>query len=123
MDVDDNELAGELVMRLFNSRTSAHVHHLQTRSYAQHVALNEYYDAIVGLADSFAEKYQGCYGILSYPAISYTASSDFITELTALRAWIKKRRAQITDESELQNEIDEIMSQIDETLYKLRFLK
>ena len=39
--------AGELVMRLFHARTTAHVLHLKSRSYAQHVALNEFYDGVV----------------------------------------------------------------------------
>lgn len=36
-----HKTAGELIMRCFNLRTVAHVAHLKTSSYAQHVALNE----------------------------------------------------------------------------------
>ena len=42
-------MIGELIVRCFHARTNAHILHLQTRSYATHVALNEFYDEIVTL--------------------------------------------------------------------------
>jgi len=47
---------------LFTSRDQAHYFHLQTESYAEHIALNGYYDAILLLADSLAEAAQGEFG-------------------------------------------------------------
>ena len=41
----------ELVARCFAARTSAHLAHLTTTSYAQHVALGDFYDAIASGAD------------------------------------------------------------------------
>jgi len=40
---------------LFASRTQAHIFHLQTTSYAQHIALGEYYGGIVDLVDGLTE--------------------------------------------------------------------
>lgn len=54
----------EFISALFNSRSQAHIFHLQTKSFARHKALNAYYDAIVPLADTYAEAYQGKYGII-----------------------------------------------------------
>jgi hypothetical protein len=51
--------ANEFLGTLFLARDIAHSVHLNTRSFAKHSALNEFYDAIVGLADEFAEVYQG----------------------------------------------------------------
>ena len=47
-----------------HSRTQAHIFHLQTQSYAQHKALQDYYDEIVELIDEYVETYQGKYDIL-----------------------------------------------------------
>ena len=56
------------IATLFHSATNAHFMHLQTDSYAKHVALNEYYDSIIELGDKWAEAYQGCYEVIkSYP--------------------------------------------------------
>ncbi len=118
----DPKLAGELIMMLFHSRTSAHVAHLQTRSYAQHKALNDYYDEIVDLADELAESYQGAHAVLLDMNEPYSPSPDFQTELKGLRAWIVKHRAAITGERELQNMVDNVLGLIDGTLYKLKFL-
>ena len=40
---------------LFASRDYAHKAHLNTDSYAQHMALNAFYDEIIPLADDLAE--------------------------------------------------------------------
>jgi hypothetical protein len=117
--------AGELVMRCFHARTNAHVLHLKTRSYAAHKALNDFYDEIVGLADSFAEAWQGDYGLIdSYPA-KFTLASDPLALVKELGSWISENRSKCCDEDDtyLQNIIDEIMALIRSTEYKLRFLK
>ena len=114
----------ELVARCFQARTDAHIAHLTTTSYAAHVALNEFYDGIVPLADGFAEAAQGRYGILKYPAIC-PKSGDREKPVSIpqeLRAWIDANRDSATTDSELQNVIDEIVHLCDSTIYKLRFL-
>lgn len=118
---EKSDVAGELVMKLFHTRTNAHVLHLKTRSYAAHKALDEFYNGIVDLADRFAESYQGVYGLLNING-TYEPVTDPVSMLQNLRSWIEKRRAQISDESEHQNIIDEIFELVDGTLYKLRFL-
>ena len=54
----------KLISYLFHSRTQAHIFHLQTQSFAEHMALNTYYDGIVPLIDGIVEAYQGKYGIV-----------------------------------------------------------
>ena len=56
--------AAEFVGLLFLARDVTHSVHLNTRSYAKHVALNIFYERIVGVADDFAEAYQGRYGLI-----------------------------------------------------------
>ena len=126
-----NVTAAELVMRCFNARTTAHILHLGTRSYAAHMALGDFYDGIAGRADSFAEAYQGIYGLLTFNNASvgcYDPGKDYRdgqAMLVELRAWVCARRKDIGSptDTELQNIIDEIVSLIDSTVYKLRFLR
>ena len=123
----NTECCGELVARCFQARTDAHVAHLTTRSYAQHKALNEFYDEIVDLADGFAESAQGRFdALLKYPRTAPRSSSvdtaKPITIVEGLRDWIDDNRDECCDESELQNIIDEIVGLCNSTLYKLRFL-
>jgi hypothetical protein len=60
---------------LFLARDVAHSVHLNTRSYAKHVALNGFYTEIIELADSFAEAYQGKYGLIG-PIELQSATED-----------------------------------------------
>jgi DNA-binding ferritin-like protein len=123
--------AAELVMRCFNAGTVAHIVHLQTNSFAAHKALDDFYHEIIDVADSFAEAYQGLYGVIKpYPVMPdyYSASKNYnegIALLTELRDWIQANRKDIgkAADTDLQNLIDEICGLIDGTLYKLRFLK
>ena len=84
--------AGELVMRCFHARTNAHVLHLKTRSYAAHKALNEFYDEIVGLADSFAEAWQGDYGLIETFPPKYAPTESGLDLLDELSSWIEEHR-------------------------------
>ncbi|NBX51649.1 hypothetical protein EBT25_17375, partial [bacterium] len=54
--------ATKFVAMLMNSRNQAHTFHLTTSSYAQHKALEKYYEKIVELLDDYAEAYMGKYG-------------------------------------------------------------
>lgn len=117
----DPKLAAELVMRCFHIRTNAHVLHLSTRSYSQHKALDGFYNAIIEQADDFAECYQGEYDLLDLSG-EYKQSAQPIAMLTELRDWIVANRAAITDESFLQNIIDELRVEIARTLYFLKKL-
>lgn len=113
---------GELILRLFHTRTCAHVLHLKTRSYAAHVALGEFYDAIVGQADSIAELYQGRYGLIEFPDVKYAHEADALVMLRSLRKDIDAGRDDVCDCREVQNEIDTLLGVIDSAIYKLRFL-
>jgi hypothetical protein len=119
-----SEKCAELVARCFEARTTSHFAHLITNSYAEHKALNEFYDGIVGLADDYAEAAQGRYGILKYPVQCPKVGdrSNPVSIPTDLRSWVDKNRDDCGKERELQNLIDEILHLCDSTVYKLRFL-
>jgi len=118
-----NESAAAFVSVLFHSATVTHFMHLQTKSFAQHMALGEYYDAIVELADKWAEAYQGCYDIITGYPKDFHLATDPVKYLTQIKDFVDDIRKDLPSESQLQNIVDEIADQIDSTLYKLRFLK
>lgn len=122
----DDAKAAMLVMKCFNARTQAHVLHLAAKgkgSYAEHVALGSFYDEIIGLADGFAEAYQGmCGELLKIPAVPMKAQAA-IPMLDDLEEWIESNRKSVCDRSNIQNEIDGIVTLIQRTRYKLKFLE
>ena len=115
----------DFVGMLFLARDVTHSAHLNTRSYAKHVALNEFYDGIIDLADKFAEAYQGRHGLIGpISLMSAKKNSDVIEFLKDSLADIEEMRYKVCDKDDtpLQNIIDEIAGQYLSTLYKLRFL-
>ena len=115
----------DFVGLLFLARDVTHSVHLNTRSYAKHVALNEFYDAIVDLADKFAEAYQGRHGLIGPISLMSAKKTTNVTEfLQDQLAELEAARYEVCEKTDtaLQNIIDEIVGQYLSTLYKLRFL-
>ena len=116
----------QLVSKLLHSRNQTHIFHLQTKSYAEHIALNDYYDGVLGLFDGLIESYQGKHGIISNYKCegfeNYKSGEQVINYLKKLDGDIDTLRKSVK-ESYLQNQIDTIQELINSTLYKLRFLK
>jgi hypothetical protein len=110
---------------LMSSRTQAHVFHLQTPSFAAHKALNEYYDDIVDLIDSYAEMAQGRYGIIRGYVMSNQIFEDDsgLKYFAGLQKFVDEIRTQLPQDGELNNTVDEISGLISSTVYKLKFLK
>lgn len=110
---------------LFLARDVAHSVHLNTRSYAKHVALQAFYDEIVDLADGLAEAYQGRHGLIG-PITLHSAkkTGNIIEFLDDQLKEIETCRYEVCDKSDtaIQNLIDEIVALYLSTLYKLRFL-
>ena len=116
----------EMVSLLLHSRTQAHILHLQTKSYPEHMALNAYYDGIGALIDALVESYQGQYGIIenykSYDIQNYKSTDATIKYLEGVCDKVSKLRDCCKD-SYIQNQIDTACELINSTVYKLRFLK
>jgi hypothetical protein len=110
---------------LFLARDVAHSVHLNTRSYSKHVALNVFYDRIVGAADDFAEAYQGRHGLIGpISLMSAKKTANILEFLESQLEEIEKCRYEVCekDDTPLQNLIDGIIELYLTTLYKLRFL-
>lgn len=122
--VNTNKTASEFFSVLLQAAVVAHVLHLQTRSVAEHLALDEFYNALPGLADELIESYQGKYGlVMDYPPKPpMPASTNCVAFITGLNKYIDQKRADVSDDSEHQNTIDEIVTLINRTTYKLKYL-
>jgi hypothetical protein len=115
----------DFVGMLFLARDVAHSTHLNTRSYAKHVALNEFYDGIIDLADKFAEAYQGKYGLIGPISLMSAKKTNNVVEfLEGQVDELMEMRYKVVDKecTPLQNIIDEILGLYYSTLYKLKFL-
>lgn len=115
----------KFISTLLNSREQAHIFHLQSLSYAQHKALQKYYEDIVELIDSYVETYQGKYGIVK----GYTVPTQFFEDdsvekyFTGLSKYVDMSRKELPTDGELNNVVDEVAGLVNSTLYKLKFLK
>lgn len=112
---------GDFVLALMNARTVAHIAHLQTGSYSQHMALGAFYEGIVPLIDSFAEAYQGRYGVIKFNTASFKLERDPFALLDGVCATLDAARAECKLPA-LQNIIDEMIALADSTRYKLKNL-
>lgn len=118
------QAVAKFISTLFASRTQAHIFHLQTQSYAEHKALNGYYDDIVDLVDDYVEACQGRYGIVK----GYTPMTQILEDgsplkyFLGLQKFVDEIRVQLPQDGELTNIVDEISGLIASTVYKLKFL-
>ena len=116
----------EMISILLHSQTQAHTYHLQSTSYAEHKALQTYYEGIDGLVDTIVEAYQGKYGIVKgYKTMSfndYKGNESTIGYFQKLCDKVTELR-DCCEDSWLQNEIDNVCTLLNQTLYKLKFLK
>jgi hypothetical protein len=111
------------VLAIMHSQTNAHLLHLQTRSYAEHKALQHYYEGIDGIVDDFVETYQGKYGLITDYPTTYEAPAAPLEYMVGLSDYLKQARPSLPQDSELQNILDEMAALLDRTIYKLRFLE
>lgn len=116
----------KLLSYLMHSRTQTHIFHLQTKSYAEHIALNGFYDGIIGLTDGLAESFQGKYGIVenysNFTLESYKDKEQLLNYFETFGKMVEKMHSKFADDSYLQNQIDTILELIYSTKYKIEFL-
>ncbi len=117
----------ELASLLLQSRTQSHSFHLGVRgvgAQSAHVALGEYYEAIGGIIDGLVEAYQGQYGLITPKPVSGLDNNcelkNIINYFEKLCGAVDKlRQEEKLQESWLQNDIDNIVTLLHQTKYKL----
>ena len=119
--VNSKDCAGMIAKAIgimFAGRTATHIMHLKTKSYAEHKALNEFYDGIIDLADGLAEATQGQYGLLDIPFITVAVPNDSTMFLKGQLAELEKIM-KCVDEDYLMSIFQEVQKLYRSTIYKL----
>ena len=121
----------KIISTLMASRDQAHIFHWQTTgegSFAAHLALNAYYDAIPDLTDTLVESYQGKHGIIT----GYTSVDEFneydrttvVKYFKGLAMFVERAYAKLPQEDTyILNQIDNVKELIYSTIYKLENLQ
>lgn len=114
----------QLIARAFSARNITHFRHLTSRSYSEHMALGEFYEAIIDAVDSLVECYIGQFGqIEELPSVVHD-STDLIEFLREESDWIEVSRDEIANDSAaIGNLIDNVTAIYLRAIYKLENLK
>lgn len=109
---------------LLESVTETWKKHLKTDKYSSHMALDEFYKDAPDAIDELVENYMGIHGkIENYKNITPDdlTAIEFLEEL---REMCKEAIGDIIDkdDTEICSDIDNVLSLIDSTLYKLKEL-
>ncbi len=116
---------------LLATKLIGHIKHLEQKgegAYAAHKALNKFYDDVVDVADTVIETYQGYKKeIVKYTPIGLTVGWDMtaLDYLETLRIMIEEYRYEMIpkEQTHIHNELDNLVTLIDGTIYKLTFLQ
>lgn len=117
----------EFASRLLFARDQIHILHLQTQSYAQHIALNELYDSLLGSFDSFVETMQGKLskiftGYKTYPYVNLTPI-EFVTAFKSEVQSYREKNLKGIEYSNIDNQLQVVIDSLEVAIYKLKFLK
>lgn len=109
---------------LFASRDYAHKAHLNSDSFSQHMALNDFYDGIIELADDLAESWMGrnLQQVGDIPQLT-PPKGEPLAVMKRLLEVVKDTRDFVEGDTMLSNIMDEIEQLFTSTIYKLKFLK
>lgn len=115
----------ELISRAFATRNLTHFAHWATNSYAEHMALGDLYDEIVGQIDEIVEVYQGKFGILKgLTTMKASVPKNILAHVEAEAAWVAQNRDEIASGvGAVSNLLDELDAAYLKAIYKLKNLK
>lgn len=107
---------------LFHARQQAHFWHLETKSFAEHKALNEFYDELLDLIDQLLETYLGKGKKIDFGKIRMTFNSyskeRMVEYFKKLARYVSRAKKSFgPNDGDIANIMDEILSLINKTLY------
>lgn len=115
----------EFVAKSFATRTAAHTLHLLSDSYAQHIALGEFYDALLDKTDEYAEVAMGIHGQFESIPFLRAPTDSPVALLEAYERLVNDQldATDTTRDLSLNNILCELQGLTARTLYKLKNLK
>ena len=112
----------EFLGTLLQSVTDVHTMHLATKKFSIHKALNDYYDDAPDVVDELIEAMQGIDGEIELKSLTIP-TDDPIKYFEELRELAASGKSEFIDDDEIASNCDNVISLIDQTLYKLKELK
>lgn len=112
----------EFLGTLLQSVTDAHTMHLATKKFSTHKALNDYYDDAPDVVDELIEAMQGIDGEIELKSLTIP-TDDPIKYFEELRELAVSGKSEFIDDDEIASDCDNVISLIDQTLYKLKELR
>lgn len=117
----------DFVARVFSTRDAAHRLHLAARgsgSYATHMALGDFYDAIIEKVDAIAEAHQGVFGLMGMINPKANNMNNPTQILKDDLEWFNNNRERITgDVPAIDNLLQDLEGCYMRTIYKLENLQ
>ena len=131
VEVSEGGDVSKFISKLLESREMAQVYHWTVKgdmgSHAAHLALEAYYDGVIGFIDDIVEIYQGQYGLIEgYEVIDTTdsKSKDRLDYFKEIVEFVKSDRKCIkAEDTHIHNIIDELIALQYKTIYKLTYNK
>jgi len=113
----------QFVAATLGVRAAAHLMHLSTRSYAHHVALGDFYEALDGFADTYAEVYMGLEKRQdTWPRVSLPAASGPVELVGDYLELVQDEQKEDHGSEALKNILASLEELTARTLYKLKNL-
>ncbi len=115
--------AALFVATMLHSATVTHLQHLGTKSYAQHKALQKYYESIPDLVDAYAEAYQGRYGLIAgYDNSAFHYSKEPKMYVGKMLEFFDELKGVMPKDSDLVNLYAAVVDAVTRLKYKLENL-
>jgi hypothetical protein len=131
VEITEGGDVSKFISKLLESREMAQVYHWTVKgdmgSHAAHLALEAYYDGVIGFIDDIVEIYQGQYGLIEgYDVIDTTdaKSKDRLDYFKETVEFVKSSRKCIkAEDTHIHNIVDELIALQYKTIYKLTYNK
>jgi DNA-binding ferritin-like protein len=114
----------ELFGTLQQSTVATWRKHLRTAKYGKHEALDEFYKEMPEKVDALIEAWMGAHGkkVKGYENLLPASNMNTLKYLTELKKVCKNGYELMGDNDELKGLLDDIVNQINSTLYKVKEL-
>jgi DNA-binding ferritin-like protein len=102
--------------------TQYHIWHLQTKEYAEHMAIGDFYEGLNEKLDSIAEHFIGTGGNISVSEgqeFSNYSKSNVLGRLEEFGEFVNMVNNSLEGKNQLKVVLDEIEGCVSQTLYKL----
>lgn len=113
----------ELFISLLHIQSQARIWHIQTKSYAEHKALNDFYEEIGDLQDKIIETVSGHYGLdngsVGLKLDKYVSKEYTKEKLVQFAKGIDKFKITFKSKSDIVSILDDIDALTNRTLYLL----